>query len=148
MYKHIVLLFCLTLLIGACTTQKNILNVNLRDHNHLAVHIHPFLEIEIEGEKQTIPANKGIAEKGMAVIHTHDDSGKLHVESPYPHQFRLGDVFAVWGWVFNETQIQSHIVDGGHTLSVFVDGSQYDGPEPQNLPLEDGKRYKIVYAQR
>ena len=134
------------LLLAGCASTQDILNLNLRDHNHMALHIHPVLEIEILGEKQAIPANMGISDTGMRVIHTHDDTGKVHVESPYLHQFYLKDIFTVWGWTFNSTQLLDHKVDGDHHINVYVDGHLYDGPNPGDLPLEDGKTIKMVYS--
>ena len=51
-------------------------------------HIHPQLTIVINGQQQVIPANTGITEACMNSIHTHDATGKLHVESPILKDFR------------------------------------------------------------
>lgn len=34
---------------------------------------------------------------GKAPLHTHDDSGTIHVESSTNRNYRLGEFFKVWG---------------------------------------------------
>ncbi len=147
--RFAVLLVLLAVLLGVflvgCASTQDVLNVNLRDHSNLAVHVHPILAIEIQGGKYTIPANMGISDTGMRVIHTHDDTGKLHVESPYPHQFFLRDVFAVWGWTWSEKEFMGHPITPEHTVLVYVNGALYEGPKPGDLPLDDAEEIKIVY---
>ncbi len=144
----IILLVVFLLLVSGCASNKpeDLLNLNLREHKNLALHIHPFLEIEIAGQKQIIPPNVGISEAGMRVIHTHDDIGKLHIESPYPHQFYLKDFFSIWGKNFNSTCIFDECADQNHTLQFFVNG--IESMEKENIPLRDGNRIKIVYREK
>ena len=136
------------ILISGCASNntEDILKINLREHKNIALHIHPFLEIEIGGQKQIIPANTGISGQGMRVIHTHDDTGKLHIEAPYEHQFYLKDFFVIWGKNFNNTCIFDRCVDQNHTLSVNVNGA--DDPRFGDIPLVDGDKIKIVYNKR
>src|SRR5712671_5401660 len=74
-------------------------------------HIHPVLKIVINGQQQTIPANIGIRSNCMNSLHTHDDSGTLHVESPEKRDFTLADFFAVWGKTYTKDQILDSKVD-------------------------------------
>ncbi len=127
------------------TPPQDILSVNLREHKNLALHIHPTVEIEILGKPYFIPPNIGISNSGMRVIHTHEQGGVLHVESPYPHQFYLKDFFTVWGKTFNEKCIVNYCTDENHALKVFVNGAQSNLFEA--IPLRDGQKIKIVYAQ-
>lgn len=122
---------------------ENIFEVNLREHKNLAMHIHPFLEIEINGQKYTIPANIGISAKGMQVIHTHDATGKLHIESPYQYQFYLKDFFTIWGKSLNSSCIFEYCEDSRHNLTFYVDGAV--SAQRESIPLKDGEMIKIVY---
>jgi len=84
-YIYIGIIFVVILGLFYWSSQRgpqNILDYNLREHKNLALHIHPNLEIEILGEPYPIPANLGVSERGMSVIHTHKDDGNLHTESP------------------------------------------------------------------
>lgn len=145
--KRIIFLFLLSLIfISACTQiEPDILDVNLREHKNLALHIHPTLQIEIEGENIIIPANTGISEEGMRVIHTHDVSGKLHVESPYPYQFVLQDFFTITGQTFTSECIFDSCTDENHSLKVFVNGVETD--QFGDTLLLDRDLIKIVYEE-
>lgn len=129
---------------GDIPSESELLNYTFKEHTNLELHIHTYLEIEILGEKQTIPANVGISVEGMRVIHTHDDSGKIHTESPLVHQFYLTDFFAVWRKRFDNNCILDNCVDENHTLRVYVNGNESNlfG----DVPLRDNDRIRIVYA--
>ncbi len=122
----------------------SVLDVNISEGVPLKLHIHPQLSIEIEGVNQTIPAGIGISENGLRVIHTHDDSGRIHVESPWPMRFYLKDFFYVWGKRFDSRCIFDYCSDGNHTLAVYVNGTR--SGLYGDLPLEDGEQIRIVYS--
>ncbi len=61
-----------------------------------AYHIHPEVEIIVNGVKAEIPPNMGVQQICMTSIHTHDGGGVIHVEAPIQKEFTLGDFFAVW----------------------------------------------------
>jgi hypothetical protein len=126
--------------------QQDILDVNLRDHSNLVLHYHPFLEIEVLGKKQVIPANIGISEKGMRVIHTHDSSGELHVETPRPQQLFLNDFFSIWGKTFDEHCFEKLCSDETHVLEMFV--NNVSNKQFGFLPLKDKDVISIVYRER
>jgi hypothetical protein len=115
-------------------------------HKNLAFHIHMILEIYILDKKQVIPTNAGITKGCMHVIHTHDESGELHIESPYYHRFYLKDFFTIWGKTFNRNCIFEYCVDENHTLLFFVNGVENN--EYENLPLRDGDTIRIVYREK
>jgi hypothetical protein len=65
-------------------------------------HVHTHLSIFLNGEALAIPADIGIAEPTPAStcfysVHTHDHSGKLHIEAAAPGLFKLGMFFDEWG---------------------------------------------------
>jgi len=126
--------------------EENIFEVNLREHKNLALHIHPILEIEILGQKYTIPANTGISASGMRVIHTHDSTGTLHIESPYPYQFYLKDFFIIWGKNLNSSCIFEYCEDNEHELVFYANGIQ--SQERENIPLKDKDVIRIAYKKK
>lgn len=127
-------------------TTEQVLQYNLREHKNLALHIHPVVEISILGERQPIPANMGITQQGMRVIHTHDRSGTLHVEAPVPWQFYLEDFFTIWGKRFTNDCIFEHCTDENHELIVTVNGQQTD--LYGLVPFHDKDYIKIIYQQK
>ena len=79
-------------------TDEAFLNTYLTEHENLAMHIHPKLKILVDGVEMKVPANIGIAPDGrMRVIHTHDETGVIHIESPRPAEFTFGDFLKIWG---------------------------------------------------
>ncbi|HEU4622901.1 MAG TPA: hypothetical protein VFS42_11825 [Burkholderiaceae bacterium] len=68
-----------------------------------AYHVHTHVSIFLNGQQLAVPNNIGIVPAGGGStgctyeIHTHDTSGKIHVEAPAPKDFTLGQLFAIWG---------------------------------------------------
>ena len=112
----------------------------------LSMHIHPELEIYVNNEHVTIPANIGIDPTCMKAIHTHDDTGKIHLEYPEQYDFKLGDFFTVWGKSFNKNQLLDKTVDDTHTLTMTVDGQP--STEFENLIMKDGQKIVIRYDEK
>lgn len=106
-------------------------------------HIHPHLEILINGEKQVVSADIGIKPGCMNALHTHDASGTLHIESPEKRGFTLADFFAVWGRVFNRNQVLQSVVDSVHRIRVTVNGVEVDTYE--NTVLRGTDQIVISY---
>ncbi len=110
----------------------------------LVIHVHPWLQIRVNGKPVTIPAYIGIKSINGAEciepIHTHDSSGIIHIEANDKRNYTLGDFFAVWKAtygnitingqirpvVFNATDLFGFRVDRTHTIVVLVDGKKID----------------------
>ncbi len=119
--------------------------INIGGHTNLAMHIHPFLEIIINDEKQLIPANAGISPGIMRPIHTHDASGELHVEGPCRRDFTLGEFFDIWGRDFSsECIFEFCTANGAGVLNVKVNGLEDN--EFGDIVLRDDDRIVIEYS--
>lgn len=130
----------------AVSQQKNFQPRDLcvQHSNSLGQHIHPELQIIANGQPIAIPANIGIDPNCMKAVHTHDETGKLHIEYPEAEQtFTLGDFFAVWGETFNENQILNYTANDQHKITMTVDGQP--STEFSNLQLKDGQKIVITY---
>ena len=66
-----------------------------------AYHVHAHVSVFVDGVATAFPANIGIHNQQPSrcfyTIHTHDHSGKIHVESAAPGSFTMGQLFAIWG---------------------------------------------------
>lgn len=64
-------------------------------------HVHSHLSIFVDGQALAVPANIGLIDTAVLdchyQIHTHDRSGKVHVEAAAPITATLGQLFAIWG---------------------------------------------------
>ncbi len=141
------ILFVILLILTACSPRPgNLLDMRLRGHENLALHIHPTLEIEVDGETLPIPLNMGAEPGKMRLIHTHEEPNVLHVESPVPHTFVIGDFFTIYGKTFNRDCIYEYCIDDEHTLTVTVNGVPDDRFE--KIELRDKDVIRIVYAHK
>ncbi|MFL5680760.1 MAG: hypothetical protein ACJ77B_09190 [Chloroflexota bacterium] len=100
------------------------------------LHTHEHIDVLVDGKPVTVPANIGInqTERFISPIHTHDDSGIIHVESPTLQEFTLGEFFDVWGVRFGDGCIGGECASGTRVLSVYVNGTAVTG-DPRALVL-------------
>jgi hypothetical protein len=87
-----------------------------------AYHVHSHLSIFLDGVQLMVPAELGIVETTPTttcfyILHTHDHSGRLHVESASPGTFTLGQFFAIWGQPLEATNVAGIT---GKPVRVFV----------------------------
>lgn len=107
----------------------------INGHSNLSQHIHLNLTVIVDGEKEILPHDIGIAKSCMAEIHTHDYSGTIHVESvSASKEFTLGQFFAVWNRSLERP---------GYEEKVFVDGAVSE--DGANLILKDGQKIVAEY---
>lgn len=115
------------------------------DNHDVVMHFHPYLNIFIDGEEYQIPENTGIDTKtcpqAMHMTHTHDGSGKIHVEGHQEVDVPLEVFFDVWGVHFDETGIFDYR-DG--TIEMTVDGIV--STDYEKLVLADGQNIVISYT--
>lgn len=124
------------------------------------IHWHALLEIEINGEKQFIPANVGI-DNGIVIdtelsganaapIHTHDNDGVLHIENicpdKKPETTTLGYFFKVWQKDFNSTCILDKCNYGEKIVQMSVNGA--NSIEFDEYKLQDGDEIVIKYGRQ
>ena len=70
-------------------------------------HVHQLLHIYSVGILVPVAANIGVDEsqKVETALHTHDQSGVIHMEADKPFRATLGDLFTVWGVAFGPDHI-------------------------------------------
>lgn len=99
-------------------------------------HVHAHLNIRYAGELQAVPPNIGITPTCFSWLHTHANSGVVHVEAPEDRDFTLGQFFVVWGQPLSRTEILERTVGPGETMFVFVNGELYTG-DPRDIELQN-----------
>jgi len=104
-------------------------------------HIHAHLEIDIRGARQVVPAHIGIRQDCLYWLHTHDDTGLVHVEADVPAVYTLGQFFTVWNQPLSRDAVLGERAGPGEEVRVFVDGQPYSG-DPRTVPL--GAHEQIV----
>jgi hypothetical protein len=111
-----------------------------------ALHHHIELSIFVDGQQVTVPANIGLSQTAASPLHTHDETGIVHVESADVNfQPVLGQFMDVWGVYMTDTCLGAECNDGDRKLRVFVNGDAYTG-QPTLLPLTDLMSVVIAFG--
>jgi hypothetical protein len=111
----------------------------------LVIHIHPHLNVTVDGNPVTVPSQVGIDQSlwkdhsldqyggmlGMAPLHTHDASGIIHVESSAYRNYTLGQFLDIWGGLDTN----------GKTVKATVDGNPVS--DYKNIILKDGEQISL-----
>ncbi len=128
----------------------DILDVCLADHGGGISHIHATISVTLDGNQIAIPTNIGIQDEGcpdgMRGVHTHDDSGRIHIETPGSMDAPVGAFFVVWGEEFDETHILNKVANEDNEVVMFVNGVLND--EYENYVMKDGDVIDIEYRAR
>lgn len=100
------------------------------------LHTHEHLDLFVDGRPVTVPADIGInAEQGfLAPLHTHDETGLIHVESPVVATFTVGQFFDVWGVALTPSCLGGACQPAGQAVAAFVNGQAWAG-DPRNIAL-------------
>ena len=122
----------------------------LGSHSSGISHTHSSLSIIINGNEQYISQNIGIQDSicpdGMRGIHTHDDTGRLHIETPSQISAPIGAFFNIWGEIFNSEQILDYKVDSDHEIVMFVNGEI--NQDFENYVMLDNDVIEIHYQNK
>ncbi len=110
------------------------------------LHIHQHLDIMVNGKNIPVPGEVGIGSDFISPIHTHDDSGVIHVESPVQKDFKLGQFFDEWGVTLNNNCVGTYCADSNNKLVAAVNGKQIS--DPQNYVLKAHDEIEIWYGPK
>jgi hypothetical protein len=111
-----------------------------------AQHIHQHIDVVVNGQYQTIPANVGIIlDKGCLYwVHTHTPDGVIHVEAPVKDQLTLGTFFDIWS-VSPVDRAALDKVKAGAPDRIIVDGKPYTG-DVRAIPLQSHTMITLEYG--
>jgi len=116
------------------------------------LHIHEHLDIFDNGKHVKVPALIGIPvtkdktkAKYFVQLHTHDDTGIIHLESTEAHSYSLGQFFGVWGVFLSKKCVGGLCGPIKQPLKFYIDGKRFLG-NPVRLVLENHQEIAIVYG--
>jgi hypothetical protein len=135
------------------STGDTVDGVQSNDMEQVLFHIHAHLAIYDNGAQKLLPYGVGIVppyqlqptQDGSEFVaggskfywlHTHDETGVIHIESPVQRTFTLGNFFDVWHQPLSATQVGP----AKGTVTAFVNGTKYTG-DPKNIPLD---KYGVI----
>jgi hypothetical protein len=116
----------------------------------LAVHYHAHLDVIVNGSAVQVPAGIGMVmanghEAGVTVLHTHDNSGVIHIESATNTPYTLGQFVTEWGVRLATGQLGGLTNSGGKALRVYVDGHLFNG-NPASIVLRPHQEIALRYG--
>ena len=115
----------------------------LSGHNGLTLHFHVHADIFVNGKKVKIRrSSESTPGRGIYTeLHTHDDSGVIHIEAQKSRDFTLGQFFAEWAVLLNANHI------GGYSgLKWYLDGKLQTG-NPQTLVFKPHQELAFVVGK-
>ncbi len=115
------------------------------------VHYHAHLDIWANGSAVPVAPYIGFVVKdnkatGISPLHTHDDSGVVHIESADNSAYTLGQLFTEWGVSLSETCIGGLCKDATHDLRFYVNGVAYAG-DPDKIVFKSHMEIAIQYGK-
>ena len=109
-------------------------DVKCESTEQVAYHVHAHLAIVVDGKVEVVPKGIGITDLCLYWLHTHADSGIIHVEAPVEVDFRLGQFFDIWREPLDAENLGPYPVDAGSHLFAFVNGASWTA-DPRSIPL-------------
>ena len=103
----------------------------------LQQHLHPTLQIIVDGAAEKVPADMGITEACHFALHTHDATGTVHVEAQDVYPYTLADFFRVW---------QRPLERQGYALTIFIDAQEYKG-SAEKIVFKDKQQIILSYVR-
>src|SRR5215469_5170850 len=105
-----------------------------------AFHVHSHLDIIINGVNFLVPSQIGIPSSCFYWLHTHDESGKIHIEAPMLRDFTLGQFFDIWNKKLSNDQIFNYVANVNNPLHVYINGTKVpDGTDYRDIKLNTGR---------
>ena len=153
-YRNVILMLSLILIIVIGYIGHEELDAAQSDNmnvNPIIMHIHPQLSLLVNGTSFSVPAQIGIDPSlwkdhsldefgmqsmlemdmsDMSPLHTHDNSGIVHVESTINRNYTLGEFLNIWGLNVD-----------GKTIKMTVNGKPV--ADLRDHILRDGEQIKL-----
>jgi hypothetical protein len=123
-------------------------NIKCESMEGSVFHIHAKLAIFINGQNFTLPALIGITDDCFYWMHTHDETGIIHIEAPIQKTFTLGEFFDIWKQKLGNNQILNYTIDSNHPLNVYINGTKVsNGIDFRNINIHAHDVIAIVYGE-
>jgi hypothetical protein len=98
-------------------------------------HVHSHVAIFNNGQWLQFPQQVGILPQCNYELHTHDNTGIIHIETPNMKDFTLGEFFDIWGMPLSSTNVAG-ITSNNIVIYINDNGDvrRYTG-DPRAIPL-------------
>jgi len=110
-----------------------------------SIHFHVHVTIYINGKRTLVPARVGIAPGDSCLywLHTHDESGVIHIETPGVVAVTFGNFLAIWKQQFRQLGYPSQFSDPAN-WQTYVNGKPFLG-DMKTIPLHSHLLITLAY---
>jgi hypothetical protein len=115
----------------------------------LDYHIHVHLDVYIKGVHIVVPSLVGIdiVDEFLTVLHTHDPTGVVHIESASSAPYSLGKFFGVWGVRLDAGCIGRYCTGQKAKLRTYLGGKAFTG-NPASIVLREHEEIVLAYGTK
>jgi hypothetical protein len=115
----------------------------------LDYHIHVHLDVYVRGVHIPVPALVGIdiVDQFLTVLHTHDPSGVVHIESASSKPYTLGKFFGVWGVRLNASCLGRYCNGTKARVRAYLGGKPWTG-DPASIVLREHEEIVVAYGSK
>jgi hypothetical protein len=120
-------------------------NVSCQSTEQGGTHIHAHVTMYVNGTKTALPANIGIAPDSSCLywLHTHDDTGVIHIEAPEGVSVTFGNFLHIWEQRFQQLGYPSQLSDAAG-WQVYINGKPFSG-DFRTIPLQSHTLITLAY---
>ena len=124
--------------------------IECAEAEQFAFHIHTQFNITINNQSYPIPAGIGIIPNNCIYwMHTHDESGLIHIESPINKEFTLGQFLDIWNRFNSSDTVVQYITNNNinGTILVCINGTQMNNSTDQrDIELKDRGNITLIIS--
>jgi hypothetical protein len=133
---------------SAAPTALAVDGIRCSSNEQFLFHIHAHLDIFVNGQLKYIQPQIGIIPgKCIYWLHTHDETGIIHIESPVKRDFTLGQFFDIWKRNSNSSGFDN-VFDGKDVPTVYINGSKVpSGVNYRDIKLHAYDEIALVYGR-
>jgi hypothetical protein len=124
--------------------------IECAEAEQFAFHIHTQFNITINNQSYPIPAGIGIIPNNCIYwMHTHDESGLIHIESPIKKEFTLGQFLDIWNRFNSSDTVVQYITNNNinGTILVYINGTQMNNStDHRDIELKDRGNITLIIS--
>lgn len=117
-----------------------------------AEHYHAHLDVIADGKRIPVPADIGFSfgadgqPNGISALHTHDESGIIHIEAPTAGlTYTLGQVLTEWGVLDGSNSAPGSPHSSAADWQAYVNGAKQPG-SPRDIKLKAHDEVLLVHG--
>jgi hypothetical protein len=129
---------------------QGIEHINCRKELLNTFHHHVQLSMFVDGEQIALPKGTGMKNPGHSpfiyhadcfyFLHTHDQTGIIHIEPPKQTTFTLKNYFAVWGEPLSINGFAGYT----GSVAVYINGTLQPGMDPNTVTFSPYEEITLV----